>query len=129
MIKRIDNMLSVHFPHLLGLLRCSFKCLFKWLRKKLMSCFSLIAELGFFFFFLAKFFFKRQIPIPCLQHVVTFTCRFYWLFLIRIRLAGWPQAYVLLTGIQIVSLGLTSPTWQPLWAHSGSPACLQLEQF
>lgn len=58
MIKEVDNMLSVHFYCLVGLLICPFEFLFKYVhlskslsQKEVMSDFGLIAQLVFFGFF------------------------------------------------------------------------------
>ena len=56
-IREADDILSVRYLYPLRLLRCSFfESLFSWLRKNLMSHFSLTA------FFFSKFFFKDSNP-------------------------------------------------------------------
>lgn len=54
MIKVVNNMLSVHFHYLVGLLICPFEFLFKYVhlskslsKKEVMSDFGLIAQLVF----------------------------------------------------------------------------------
>lgn len=122
MIKKVDNMLSINFHYLVGLLICPFEFLFKYVRlskKEVMSNFGLIAQLVFF---VSKIIFKNLIPDLYLQHIVTFVFRFCWLSLIRIR-AGWLQICVFLIGFQTSSLGLPS---QNMAASSGLTEVPQL---
>lgn len=134
MTKKVGTTLSVHFPHLLGLLRCACECWFKWLTKKkadvLFQSDSVIS------IFVSNITFKNIIFDPCLQHVVSFICRFCWLFLKSIG-SGRPQAYALLTGFQWspcgslpnVAASLGSLQLQPLLSQSSSGALVLLCDF
>lgn len=71
MIKEVDNMLSVHFHYLVGLLICPFEFLFKYVhlskslsKKEVMSDFGLIAQLGFYLFIYLFFSKKESDPWP-----------------------------------------------------------------
>lgn len=60
MINEVDNVLAVHFPYLLRLLRCPFECLFKRLtEKEAYVLFSFDSIISIFFF---KILFKNLTP-------------------------------------------------------------------